>query len=39
VHGWAVVQAAIDWVRMDVGRPVRRSELASLYPLYVPRRV
>jgi tetratricopeptide (TPR) repeat protein len=35
VHGWAVVQAAIDWVRMDVGRPVRRSELASLYPLYL----
>jgi hypothetical protein len=34
-HGWAIVQAAIDWVRMDVGRPIQRSELAALYPLYL----
>jgi Flp pilus assembly protein TadD len=34
-HGWAVVQAAIDWVRMDIGRPIRRSELTALYPLYL----
>ena len=34
-HGWALVQAAIDWVRMDIGRPIRRSELASLYPIYL----
>ena len=34
-HGWAVVQAAIDWVRMDVGRPIRSPELAELYPLYL----
>jgi tetratricopeptide (TPR) repeat protein len=34
-HGWAIVQAAIDWVRMDVGRPVRFSELTVLYPLYL----
>ena len=34
-HGWSIVQAAIDWVRMDVGRPVRQSELAALYPLYL----
>ncbi len=34
-HGWALVQAAIDWVRMDIGRPIRRSELAALYPLYL----
>ena len=34
-HGWAIVQTAIDWVRMDVGRPVRQSELATLYPLYL----
>ena len=34
-HGWALVQAAIDWVRMDIGRPIRRSELTSLYPIYL----
>jgi tetratricopeptide (TPR) repeat protein len=34
-HAWAVVQAAIDWVRMDVGRPIRRSELTYLYPAYL----
>jgi tetratricopeptide (TPR) repeat protein len=34
-HGWAVVQAAIDWVRMDIGRPIRRSELHCLYPIYL----
>jgi hypothetical protein len=34
-HGWAVVQAAIDWVRMDIGRPIRRSELTRLYPAYL----
>jgi tetratricopeptide (TPR) repeat protein len=34
-HSWAITQAAIDWVRMDVGRPVRQSELAALYPLYL----
>jgi tetratricopeptide (TPR) repeat protein len=33
--GWALVQAAIDWVRMDIGRPIRRSELATLYPIYL----
>jgi hypothetical protein len=32
---WALVQAAIDWVRMDIGRPIRRSELTSLYPIYL----
>jgi tetratricopeptide (TPR) repeat protein len=34
-HGWALVQAAIDWVRMDIGRSIRRSELTSLYPIYL----
>lgn len=34
-HAAALVQAAIDWVRMDVGRPIRLSELATLYPLYL----
>jgi tetratricopeptide (TPR) repeat protein len=34
-HGWAIVQAAIDWVRIDVGRPIRQSELAALYPIYL----
>jgi tetratricopeptide (TPR) repeat protein len=34
-HGWAIVQAAIDWVRMDIGRPIRQSELAAQYPLYL----
>ena len=34
-HGWAVVQAAIDWMRMDVGRPIRQHELLALCPLYL----
>jgi tetratricopeptide (TPR) repeat protein len=34
-HGWAVVQAAIDWMRMDVGRPIRQHELAAICPLYL----
>jgi tetratricopeptide (TPR) repeat protein len=34
-HGWAVVQAAIDWTRMDVGRPIRQLELLALCPLYL----
>jgi tetratricopeptide (TPR) repeat protein len=34
-HGWAVVQAAIDWMRMDVGRPISQHELAALCPLYL----
>lgn len=34
-HGWAVVQAAIDWKRMDVGRPIRERELVVLCPLYL----
>ena len=34
-HGWALVQTAIDWVRMDIGRPIRRFELTSLYPIYL----
>ena len=35
-HGGAVVRAAIDWVRMDVGRPIRRSELATPLPAVSP---
>ena len=34
-HGWAMVQAAIDWTRMDVGRPIRQQELVALCPLYL----
>lgn len=34
-HGWALVQAAIDWKRMDVGRPIRPHELVVLCPLYL----
>jgi tetratricopeptide (TPR) repeat protein len=34
-HGWSVVQAVIDWMRMDVGRPIRRHELVGLCPLYL----
>ena len=34
-HGWAVVQAAIDWTRMDVGRPISQHELVALCPLYL----
>ena len=29
-HGWAVVQAAIDWTRMSVGRPISQHELVAL---------
>ena len=34
-HGGAVVRAAIDWMRMDVGRPIRQHELGALCPLYL----
>jgi TolA-binding protein len=34
-HGWAVVQTAVDWTRMDVGRPIRQHELIVLCPLYL----
>ncbi len=34
-HGWAVVQAVIDWTRIDVGRPIRQHELVALCPLYL----
>ena len=34
-HAWAVVQAAIDWVRMDIGYPIRVRELQKLYPFYL----
>jgi len=34
-HGGAIVQAAIDWTRMGVGRPIRAHELVALCPLYL----
>ena len=34
-HGWAVMQAAIDWTRMNVGRPISQHELVALCPLYL----
>lgn len=34
-HGWAIVQAVIDWTRMDVGRRIRQHELMALCPLYL----
>jgi len=34
-HGWAVVQAAIDWTHMSVGRPISQHELVALCPLYL----
>lgn len=33
--GWAVVQAAIDWTRMAVGRPINLAELHQLFPVYL----
>jgi tetratricopeptide (TPR) repeat protein len=35
LHGWAVVQAVIDWARMDIGRPIKPPELLALCPLYL----
>ena len=34
-HGWAIVQAAIDWTRINVGRPISKRELVALCPLYL----
>jgi hypothetical protein len=29
------VQAAFDWVRIDIARPIRQAELLAYYPLYL----
>ena len=34
-EGWAVIQAAVDWRRIGVSRPVSRPVLYALFPRYL----